>query len=174
MKGVLTRLAWSFGTLSLVAFGGINVIVPGMQHAVVDPGWMSEAEFTRLFAIGQAMPGPNLIVVPLLGWRVAGLAGAAVATVAMLGPSTALLLGVSSLWHRHRETRVVRAARRGLAPLAVGLVLASGWILTRDEDQHAWAAYLLTAATAFLAMRTRWNPLWLLLGGALMGWLGWV
>ena len=73
-----------------------------------------------------------------------------------------------------RPTAKVRAARLGLAPLAVGLVLASGWILTRGAAQHAWAAYVLTAATAFLALRTRWNPLWLLLGGALVGWLGWV
>ena len=98
----------------------------------------------------------------------------AVATAAMLLPSTVLLLSVSSLWHRYRATRLVGAARLGLAPLSVGLVLASGWILTYGADQHAWGAYVLTAATTFLAMRTCWSPLWLLLGGALVGWLGWV
>lgn len=173
MNGTLSTLAWRFAGLSLLAFGGINVVVPGMEHAVVGAGWMGSDEFTHLFAIAQAMPGPNVIVVPLIGWRVAGPAGAVVAATAMLLPSSVLLLSVARIWERFAHTAPVRAARQGLAPLAVGLVLASGWLLTHAAARGSAAAYVLTAAATALAVRTRWHPLWLLLVGALLGLSGW-
>ena len=174
MKGSLSALAVQFAALSLLAFGGVNVVVPGMQHAVVGEGWMSSEEFAHLFAIAQAMPGPNVIVVPLIGWRVAGIPGAVVAATAMLLPSTALLLSVAGMWERFAHTRFVRAARAGLSPLAVGLVLASGWLLANAAAQRSVAALLLTGLATLTAVRTRWHPLLLLLAGALLGLLGWV
>jgi chromate transporter len=173
VKTALSSLGLHFASLSLLAFGGVNVVIPEIQRAVVQEGWMSDVEFSHLFAIAQAMPGPNVILAPLVGWRVAGLAGALVATGAMLLPSSLIVLALAGVWHRFRETRFVRAARRGLTPLTVGLVVASGWLLSRAAA-HNLADYALGAVTVALVLTTKWNPIWLLLGGAALGVAGWV
>ncbi len=173
MKATLTGLALHFLALSLLAFGGVNVVIPEIERECVQQGWMSTEEFSHLFAIAQAMPGPNVILAPLVGWRVAGALGALVATVAMLLPSSVIVLALAGVWHRFRATRFVRAARRGLTPITVGLVVASGWLLMRAAA-HSGADYALAAVTVALVLGTKWNPIWLLLGGAALGIAGWV
>src|SRR6185437_6578527 len=86
---ILGEIAVRFAALSLVAIGGINAILPEIHRVVVDvESWMTSAEFADLFALAQLAPGPNAMVVALVGWKVAGLAGALVATVAACGPSS--------------------------------------------------------------------------------------
>jgi chromate transporter len=168
----LAVLAAHFALLSLVAIGGANVVVPDIHRFVVEgQGWMSGPEFAQLFAIAQAAPGPNVIVVTLIGWQVAGFAGALVATAAMTGPTCLLTYGVSRVWDRFRDKPWRKAVQAGLVPITVGLVLATGYILTRAADHDA-AAYALTAATAIILVATRLNPLWLLAAGAVLGLLG--
>ena len=88
---VLISLAFVFGQLSLLAFGGANSILPDLQRQVVgDHGWMSGHEFASLFALAQAAPGPNMMIVSLIGWRVGGISGTLVATVAVAVPSSLL------------------------------------------------------------------------------------
>ena len=63
-----------FGLLSLLAVGGISSIMPEMQRIVVEQQqWVSAAEFTQLFAVSQAAPGPNVLICSLIGWKLAGL-----------------------------------------------------------------------------------------------------
>src|SRR5689334_24673507 len=86
---ILAEIAARFATLSLVAIGGINAILPEIHRVVVDvEGWMTSAEFADLFALAQLAPGPNAMIVALVGWKVAGIAGAIVATIAACGPSS--------------------------------------------------------------------------------------
>lgn len=171
MSAVLLKLALLFLTLSLLAVGGANGVVPAMRHAVVDSyGWATNREFLDLFAISRVAPGPGSLIVTLVGQKAAGLAGAAVATVAMFAPSCLLVHIAAGVWHRTREARWREWAERGLAPVAVGLVYASGFALIRGTE-HAWAAYALTAlATAILAV-TETHPLVVLGMGAAGGWL---
>ncbi|MCC2104401.1 MAG: chromate transporter, partial [Hyphomicrobiales bacterium] len=86
MKGdVLLRIAIDFSILSLVAIGGANAIAPEMHRQLVDVlGWMNDSEFANLFALGQVAPGPNIMVLSLVGWKMAGVAGLIVATLAAL------------------------------------------------------------------------------------------
>ena len=91
--GTLGQLALVYAQLSLLAFGGANAILPEMQRQVVDVHhWMTAREFASLFALAQAAPGPNMMVVSLVGWRVAGVWGALVTTGAVLFPSSILTL----------------------------------------------------------------------------------
>ena len=84
MMQTLWALAQIFTQLSVLAFGGGNTILPEMQRQVVDVhGWMTAADFSALFALGQAAPGPNLMVVTLVGWHVAGWSGMLVTTLAV-------------------------------------------------------------------------------------------
>jgi len=72
---------------------------------------------------------------------------------------------------RNPDAPLGRAIRRGLAPIAIGLTLASAWILVRSVN-HDWRGYLATVLTVVIATRTGINPLWLILAGALAGMAG--
>ncbi len=91
MNGVLVDLARTFAALSLVSIGGINALLPEIhRQVVVVHGWMTDTAFANAFAIANASPGPNVILVSLIGWEVAGLAGLLVATLAILIPACTL------------------------------------------------------------------------------------
>ena len=173
MNPSLTQLFLSFSLFSLMAVGGANALVPEMHRQAVElHGWMSGSEFAALFAIAQAAPGPNVLLVTLIGWKVAGLSGALVCTLAMCGPSSILAFGVAKLWDRFRTSPWRQAIQRGLAPITIGLVLSSGYLLSQAAD-HTWLAYALTGLTISVGLFSRLNPLWLLAGGGLLGVLGW-
>jgi len=88
---VLGQLARSFAMISLIAIGGINAVLPALRDVVVDTmRWMDDATFMQLFAIAQITPGPNVVIVSLVGWQIAGFAGLLVATLAMLVPACLL------------------------------------------------------------------------------------
>jgi chromate transporter len=169
---MITQLVRQFLMLSLVAIGGANAVLPEMHRQVVEvSGWMSGAEFAALFAIAQAAPGPNVLIVSLVGWKVAGVPGALAATAAMCGPSSVLAFFVGRLAHRFQNSPARAIIQNGLGPITIGIVLASGYLLARGADQN-WVACGTTAATVLLVMKTRINPLWLLAGGALLGLIG--
>ena len=168
----LGALALQFSTLSLVTFGGANAVVPEVhRQSVAVHHWMTDKEFAALFAISQAAPGPNVLISTLIGWKAAGLAGAFVATAAMCGPSCLLVFWVSKVWDRYRHTRWRAAIGAGIAPVAVGFVFASAFVLVRAADS-SWRFAGVTAASAAIAYFTRLNPLWCLAGAALLGLTG--
>jgi chromate transporter len=169
---VLAELGLQFAVLSLLAFGGGNAVLPEMQRIAVETHhWMSAATFVQLFAIAQAAPGPNILVVTLIGWQVAGFAGAFVATLALCGPSSLLIFSLEQLWSRFSNNRFRQAIQAGVAPLAIGLVLAGGYLVALSADAD-WRSAGLTVATTVIVLRWRRNPLWLIGAGALMGLLG--
>jgi chromate transporter len=108
------------------------------------------------------------MVVALVGWKVAGAVGAFVATVAICGPSSLLCYGALHWWDRLRASPWRRIVQRALAPVAVGLVLASGYTLARGADRTLLAAALTVVASFALAF-TRVNPVWVLAAAALVG-----
>jgi chromate transporter len=168
----LVDLIVTFGLLSLVAIGGINTILPEIhQQVVVVHRWVDDDEFANLVAIAQASPGPNGLVTALIGWRVAGLTGFYAAALATAGPPTLLAFGLSRLHKRMATTRWLRTLQEGLAPIAIGLILASGLVTARAAD-HTPLAAAMTILVALVVWRTSFNPLWLLGAGALAGLLG--
>ena len=165
-------LAWTFGLMSLFAVGGANSAIPEMHRIAVDvQHWMSDKQFADVFAISQMSPGPNVLIVTLIGYSVAGVAGALVATLAMCGPTALLAYYVSRLLERSSHSRWPAIVQAALVPLSIGLMGASGLILALTSDQ-SWAAALTTAVAAVLAFATRLNPFWLLLAGGLLGFAG--
>ena len=170
--GTLSSLGSQFALLSLIAFGGANSVVPEMHRQSVDvQHWLSDKDFAALFAIAQAAPGPNFMISTLVGWKAAGLAGALVATLAMAMPSSLLAFWVSRVWERYRSAHWRIAMGAGLAPVTVGLVASSGWLLSRGADTSL-RLMAVTVATALLAGATRINPLWFLGAAAAMGYAG--
>jgi chromate transporter len=132
---------------------------------------MTDKEFADVFAISQLSPGPNVLIVTLIGYSVAGIAGALAATLAMCGPTALLAYYVSRLLTRSRHSRWPAIIQAALVPLSIGLMAASGFILARTSDQ-SWIAVLTTVAAAIVAFATRLNPFWLLLAGGVLGFAG--
>jgi len=166
---VLFEIAWRFASLSLLAIGGINALLPEFHRVVVDvEHWMTSAEFADLFALAQLAPGPNAMVVSLFGWKVAGIAGAFVATLACCGPSSLVCYFAMRRFERMKEARAREIVQRALAPIAIGLVFASGYTLARAADRTEVALALTVIATAIIAW-TRVNPVWVLAVAAAVG-----
>ena len=165
-----------FLMLSLLAVGGAITTAPDMQRFVVgERGWLSDGAFSSSIALAQAAPGPNVLFVAVIGFNVAGLLGAAVTLLGTLLPSTLLTLHATRWGERHRDALFLRAFTAGLAPLTLGLLLATGWILFEPalaREARAGSA-LLAAGTVWVTLRTGWSPLVPIAAGALAGALGW-
>jgi chromate transporter len=116
-----------------------------------------------------------VLFVPVLGYQIAGLAGAGAALVGILLPSTLLSLGVSRWGRARRDTPGVRAFTGGFAPVTVGLLLATGWVLALPfigDPAHRYGALALIALTVLAMLKTRLAPIWLILLGGAAGVLG--
>ncbi len=158
-----------FLALWFVAIGGPSTILPGIHRYVVEVlQLMTSMEFAEIYTLAQVAPGPNVMYVTLLGWHLAGWAGAAATTIPLLVPATTLTLLVGHLNERYPNAPFGRAIRRGMTPITIGLMFASATILMRAVN-HDWRGYLITLLTVALVLRKRWNPLWLLAAGALAG-----
>ena len=165
-------LALTFATMSLFAVGGANSAIPEMHRVAVDVHhWLTDKQFADVFAIAQLSPGPNVLIVTLIGYAVAGVGGALVATLAMCVPTAVLAFYVSRFLRQRSHSRWPAIIQAALVPLSIGLMGASGLILALTSDR-TWAAALVTAGAAILASTTRLNPLWLLLAGGLLGFIG--
>jgi chromate transporter len=170
--GSLFTLAWTFGLMSLFAVGGANAAIPEIHRIAVDVRhWMTDTQFADVFAISQLSPGPNVLIVTLIGYQVAGIVGALVATLAMCGPTAILAYYVSRFLSRSSQSRWPAIIQAALVPLSLGLMSASGLILMVTSDR-SWVAVLMTAVAAVLAFATRLNPLWMLLAGGCLGFAG--
>ena len=168
---MLLTLCWRFALLSLMAVGGANVVIPEIHRLVLNEHWMSVQEFAALFAVAQAAPGPNILIVALVGWRVAGVSGAVLSMLAMCLPSSVLSFHAARLWREHRQSPWLRTVKGALAPVSVGLIAASGWLLGQAAYRGLGSG-LLCLAVALLAWRSKLHPLWWLAAGAVLGMLG--
>ncbi len=161
-----------FLLLSVLAIGGAIATAPDMnRYLVVEQHWLTDPQFTASVAIAQAAPGPNVLFVAVLGWNVAGPIGALATMTGILLPSTALSLWATRWGHARRETRGVRAFTTGMAPLTIGLLLSTGWILALPSSGHP-GSMMLVAGTVLMMLRTRLSPMWAVAVGGLAGALG--
>jgi chromate transporter len=167
----MLQIAFYFALLSLVSMGGMPSVMPEMQRVVVDvQGWMSATEFTQLFAIAQAAPGPNVLVTALIGWKVAGLAGGMVALGAFCAPAATLAYAIGGFWDRMRDAPWRKAFQRALVPVTAGFVFSGGYVLGTPGGLD-WKSALIMGASAATMFATRLNPLWILAAGGLLGFL---
>lgn len=174
MMDPVVQLGLLYSQLSLLAVGGVQSVVPEMQRQVVQVHhWMSAGQFAALYSLAQAAPGPNMLVSTLVGASVAGLPGALMATLGMVGPSSLLTFGTASAWHRFRDRPWRRRLQAGLVPVTVGLVVAAAGLLAVSTT-HGVDTALITGCGAALIVSTRTHPLLILAVGATLGimWLG--
>ncbi|MGE0415211.1 MAG: chromate transporter [Acetobacteraceae bacterium] len=169
MTDKLLDLALLFGHLSLLMFGGGPSILPELQRQVTEVhGWVTPQQFAALFALAQASPGPNMLVVALIGWRVAGFAGAVVAFGSLCAPSSLLTYVTAGLWYRFRHSAWRRTVQAGLVPVTAGLIMGGALVLA-GTTTLGWRTGLLTAVATIALTATRIHPMVVLTAGALLG-----
>jgi chromate transporter len=145
-------------------------VLPDVRAFVVTThGWTTDQDFTNIFAMAQAIPGPNVILMMgLIGWKVWGLIGALSASTATFAPPCAIYFAAFRLMHRFREAHWQRVLRSALIPVTTGLIIASGIVMAQAAGM-TWAAIAVTSAAAIVMLTTRLNPLWLLVAGGALG-----
>lgn len=167
MQSVLTTLLLIFVPLSFATIGGGQSIVADVHRQVVDvQHWMTSQQFLDLFAISRMSPGPGSLLVTLIGWQVAGLPGAIVATLGIFMPTAVLTFYIAGVWKRFKGARWQTVVESGLRPVAAGTVLASVWVLLQALD-GGWPAQVIALVSTAILLATPVNPLIVLGGGAL-------
>lgn len=162
-----------FLVFSMLSIGGAITVAPEMHRVLVDSlRLLTDAQFNASIAIAQASPGPNILFVAVMGFQAAGLPGAGVMLAGIMLPSTTLALLVSRWGHARQDWLAVRAFKAGMAPLVIGLLAATTWLLAAQTPGHAHVG--LTVASAMLVWKTRAHLLALIAAGGILGALGWV
>ncbi|WP_421995635.1 chromate transporter [Roseococcus sp.] len=165
----LWALIIGFLGISLLSVGGGIAVLPEMHRMVVEAhGWMDDLAFAKRYALAQAAPGPNIMVVGLIGWHVAGPLGMISAMLAMCGPTSLLAYGFARLRKRVAGARWMRVFERGMVPIAIGLIAASGFLLASGAAE-GWLPIAISVASTVFVWRTRRSPLWVLVVGATLG-----
>ena len=169
--------------LSMMSIGGAISTTSEMHRFLVEQhGWLTQAQFNDSIALAQAAPGPNVLFVALMGWKVGMNAGSMAAAVlgvlvtmtGILLPSTIFTYQVAQWGHRNRELRPVHAFKQGMAPVVIALLLSTAWILATSAGGPGvhWPLWGLALASCVLVWRTKLHLLWVLGAGALLGALG--
>ena len=176
--GLLLDLLAHFAGLSVMSVGGFISVVPEMQrYLVVEQGLINQSQLAASIAIGQAAPGPNVQLVAVIGWQIAGPLGAAITLLGAVAPSATIALWANRIGMRHNQSAFIETLRAGLAPLTVGLMGSAGWVVGSTEAAH-WPLLLVVPLAFFLAWRKTLSPLVIVLCaggyGALVGWQGWL
>lgn len=150
----LFHMLWVFALLSILAVGGGTAVLPEMQNLTVHYfDWLTDDSFRDLYSLGQVSPGPNMLMVLAMGYRLAGAAGAVVAGVGFFLPDCVLTLAVNRLWNRVGESPWRLAVQRGLAPLAIGLMASGTFAIARLSIVDFVAAGIATGVFAILMWR---------------------
>ena len=156
----------TFSQITLCAFGGLQFWA---RRALVErQRWLTEQEFVDLLALGQLLPGPNVLnVAAMVGYRFASWAGAAAAVVGLLSWPCVVVIVLGMLHQRYGALPLVQQALTGMAAVAVGLLLTSVVKMMTVLPRH-WCPWLFVGLAFVGVGIMRWPLLWVL--GALAPW----
>lgn len=156
---LLWQIAVSFFFTALISVGGISTMIPEIHRQVVEMhGWMTNEQFATAFAISQVAPGPNILLMTMMGWRIAGWEGLIVATLSTIIPTSMIALMAGRAEERIEHARWYAMTKRALPPLVVGLICASA-LITAQAAISNWLGVALAAGVAVYTGTTRTNPL---------------
>jgi len=165
------QLARVFALLSVLAVGGGVAVLPEMERLTVGQHhWLTSDAFVDVYGLGQLAPGPNMLMVTVIGYRVAGVLGALVVGIAFFLPSSLLTFGANRLWHRVQGSPWQTAVQRGLAPITIGL-MCSGVVTLAKVALVNVTTVLIAAAVLVILLRRHVNPGLLIVASGLLGWL---
>jgi len=168
-SALLLKLAATFGGMSVLLFGGGYVFIPLIQRVVVDNyNWVTRQEFIDAIALGQVTPGPILISAAFIGYKVAGLAGATVATISIFTPPALLMLLGTRFLDRIKRSGGITAGLRGIRPAVIGMIAAAGVTVARTAP-YTWISLLIFAAALIVLLRYKVETAWIIPAAGLTG-----
>jgi chromate transporter len=162
-----------FSALSLLAVGGGAAVIPAMKAFTEGaPPWITAEQFGQIYSIGQLAPGPNMLMVGVIGYHVAGYAGALAALLGFFGPAGVITFYAGRAWDRFADNPWRTSLARGLGPVTVGLILAGTASIAKTVMVgHGWVPYAVCAAVTLILLRVKINPFFLIVAGGLATWL---
>ena len=167
---LLVTLFLQFAVISLLAFGGGQAVLPLIEReSVGGRGWITSAEFTAAVGFGYLIPGPVTTMAAFVGYMAGGPAGGLAATLGMFLAPTILAGLAAAGVEKLAKSRWVKAFGAGAAPAVVGLLGATLWNIAQHAV-NSWALALVALLALLLAIKTKIQPIWLLLGGGFLGW----
>lgn len=165
---LLIHLALSFVLLSLLAVGGGTAVLPEMQSLLAHQFGIDHTQFVHIYSFGQLAPGPNMLMVLVIGYQLAGLIGAGVVLLSFFLPSSILCFYIGRLWNRFGESPWRRTVQNALEPISIGL-MASGVFAVGKASIVSPLTLTLSLVTFFLILSTKINPVWIILGSGGFG-----
>jgi chromate transporter len=166
---MIPKLAWIFLKIGIVFFGGGFVVIPVIHRELVQNlHLLTERQFVDGTAISQLTPGPVAILATFAGYKISGVAGALVATIAMFLPGSVLMVFLSRSYAVLKDMDTVRNAFNTLIPVVVGLLLASTWTIGRTA-MTSWYSVLIFLAALILLIWYKINPALLIIAAAISG-----
>jgi chromate transporter len=177
-----------FAVLSLLGIGGAITTAPDMHRFLVsEKNWLTDESFSSCIALAQSAPGPNVLFVALMGWQVGvnaggglsagahawwlGLLGMMLTMLGIMLPSSVLTYKATKWAHVNRDLISVQTFKSGMAPIVIGLLVSTGWLLSaahRDLAQD-WKIWMVTAVASLVMLRTSIHLLWLIAAGGILG-----
>ena len=148
--------------------GGLTMVAFIQDQVVSQFGWLTPREFIDGLALGQLTPGPVLMIAAYVGYKLAGVAGAAVAATAAFLPSFIIMLAILPILERVRQMMWVKAVMNGMGPAVIG-VLAVSLIRLAPAAVPDPLALAILIATIVGAMAFRIGAFKLMFGGAIVG-----
>ena len=164
---VIIQLALTFGFLSLMAVGGGTAVLPEMQTLLAQQFHVTHTQFVHIYSIGQVAPGPNMLMVLIIGFKIAGLLGAGVVLLAFFVPSSILCFYAGRIWNHFANNPWRRAVQNALEPISIGL-MASGVYAVAKASLVDPATVGLSLISLYLILRTKVNPVFVILGSGLI------
>ena len=175
------QLFVTFFVIGLFTFGGGAAMLSLIQTQVVTKfGWLTEAQFTDIVAISQCTPGPiGVNCATYTGYEVAGVAGSALATFALVLPSFIIFYGIITLYNKYHTTSLFGDVMTGLRPAVAGLIGAAALILmfhvsttefsVITENFGDWTAWLILGISFVASFFFKVNPILLIVAGGITG-----
>jgi chromate transporter len=165
---LLIHLAWTFALLSILAVGGGTAVLPEMQTILAHQFGIDHTQFVHIYSIGQLAPGPNMLMVLVIGYQIAGLIGAGVVLLSFFLPSSLMCFYMGRLWNRFGESPWRRSIQNALEPISIGL-MSSGVYAVAKASVVSSITMALAVVTLYLILRTKINPVLVILGSGGFG-----
>lgn len=166
---LLSKLFITLASMSLFLFGGGYVFIPLIQTIVVETnGWLTQQEFVDAIAMGQVTPGPILISVVFIGYKVAGFVGALVATMGIFLPPALVMIASSHLLACIKHSLILKAVLKGIRPAVIGMIVAAVIALAMTASPH-WASILIFSAALLAQIKFKLDVIWIMPVAGLAG-----
>jgi chromate transporter len=168
----LWKLGAFFFEVGAFTFGGGLSMLAFMQEQVVNQfGWLTPQEFVDGLALGQLTPGPILMLAAFIGFKLAGVTGAAVAVAAIFSPSFLMMLSILPLLRKLKDLEWLKAFMRGVSPAVIGALAVSLVEMAPHAAPDIFTAVVLALTIGIILLRNV-GPLPLMAGGGVIGLLG--